>query len=115
MLLQAGSCDGAEAGGPSTPAVGWDHAWSPLLALLLGHSRGAFDLVLGVTSGQEQGRAGAGVPLLAHEGEHPGGRDRVSAERYGTTPSALQSLVPASPLLGLRGDDGLGQEVPVEL
>lgn len=28
VLLQAGSCDGAEAGVPSTPAVGWDHAWA---------------------------------------------------------------------------------------
>lgn len=73
------------------PLPPWAGTMRGLLALL-GHSRGAFDLVLGVTSGQEQGRAGAGVPLLAHEGEHPGGRDRVSATGPPPAPYRAWSL-----------------------
>lgn len=60
------------------------------LALLLGHGCRTpallLSLGLGVTGGQEQGRAGAGVPLLAHEGEHPAGRAGLSAAgTLGTT------------------------------
>lgn len=63
-------------------------------ALLLGDggSCGAPALLLGVARGQEQGRAGAGVPLLAHEGEDPaGGAGSVPA---GTSPASW-GLAPA--------------------
>lgn len=63
--------------------------------------------------GQEQGWAGAGVPLLAHEGEDPAGR--AGLVPAGTTPAPGGGRTRPSPLLGLGGDDGLGQEVPVEL
>jgi len=56
-------------------------------ALLLGDggSCGTPASLLGVAGGQEQGRAGAGVPLLAHEGEDPAGR--AGSAPAGTTPA----------------------------
>lgn len=60
-----------------------------LSALLLGNGgrRGAAAPLLGVSRGQEQGRAGAGVPRFAHEGEDPAG----------TAGSVLAATTPAPP------------------
>lgn len=100
---------------PEGTGPGGSHVGGGPSALLLGDgsSRGGLAPLLGVARRQEQGRAGAGVPLLAHEGEDPVGRE--GSAPAGTTPAPRGVQPLPSPLLGLRGDDGLGQEVPVEL
>lgn len=83
-----GSAGRGAAAEPEGAGPGGSHVGRGLVpsALLLGDgvSRGAPAPLLGITRGQEQGWAGAGVPLLAHEGEDPVGR--AGSVPMGTTP-----------------------------
>lgn len=73
-----------EGAGPGGSHVGGGPGPSALL-LGDGGSRGTLAPLLGIARGQEQSRAGAGVPLLAHEGEDPVGRE--GSALVGTSPA----------------------------
>lgn len=111
VLLPAGSCGGAGCAGSGGSHIGGGLRLSALLLGDGGSGRAPAPL-LGIARGQEQGRAGAGMPLFAHEGEDPAGR--TGSEPAGTTQRPRGRPLP-SPLLGLRGNDGLHQQVLVEV